>query len=311
MRRVMIDVLIALTPAVATGIYVFGWHGAMQMGICVVSCLFFEALFQKLRGRPQTVGDLSAVVTGLILGMSIPWAAPWYVGVVGSAVAIIIAKMLFGGLGSNIFNPAMAGRAFLQACFAGQMTRYLLPGGVSPPHAVEIVSQATGIVSQATPLTAGKFEQVAFPLKDLALGCINGSVGETGAIACLIGGLYLILRHSASWRIPLGMLAAAAVVAGINQALTDTVLTVGHHLLAGGLMFGAFFIATDPATTPLSKRGRWAFGIGTGLLVMLIRLFANIPEGVMYAVLVMNMTVPLIDRWTVPRPVGGPVPKKE
>ncbi|MDY7009870.1 MAG: RnfABCDGE type electron transport complex subunit D [Planctomycetota bacterium] len=302
MRRVMIDVLIALVPAAATGIYVFGWRAGMQMGVCVVSCMFFEALFQKLRKRPQTVGDLSAAVTGLILALSIPWTAPWYVGFIGSAVAILIAKMLFGGLGSNIFNPAMAGRAFLQACFAGQMTTYLLPGDVGPARAVEIVSQAT-------PLAAGKFEQVAFSLQDLALGCVNGSVGETGAIACLIGGMYLILRRSASWRIPLSMLAAAAVVAGINQVLTDTVLTVGHHLLAGGLMFGAFFIATDPATSPLSRRGRWIFGAGTGVLVMLIRLFANVPEGVMYAVLVMNMTVPLIDRWTVPRPVGGRVKK--
>ena len=303
-RRVMIDVLIALIPAAATGIYVFGWRAGMQMGVCVVGCVFFEALFQFLRKRPQTVGDVSAAVTGLILALSIPWTAPWYVGVVGSAVAILIAKMIFGGLGSNIFNPAMTGRAFLQACFASQMTTYLLPGKIGPLRAVEIISQAT-------PLAAGKFEHVAFSLKDLALGCINGSVGETGAIACLIGGMYLIFRRSAAWQIPLGMLAAAAVVAGINQALTDTVLTVGHHLLGGGLMFGAFFIATDPATSPLSKRGRWIFGIGAGVLVMLIRLFANVPEGVMYAVLVMNITVPLIDRWAVPRPVGGPTPKKK
>lgn len=302
MRRVMIDVLVALVPAAATGVYVFGWRAGMQMGVCVVSCMFFEALFQKLRKRPQTIGDLSAAVTGLILGLSIPWTAPWYVGFIGSAAAILIAKMLFGGLGSNIFNPAMAGRAFVQACFASEMTTYLLPGKIGPPRAVEIISQAT-------PLAAGKFEQVAYNLQDLAIGTVNGSVGETGAIACALGGLYLIFRRSASWRIPLGMLAAAAVVAGINQALTDTVMTVGHHLLAGGLVFGAFFIATDPATSPLSSRGRWIFGVGTGVLVMLIRLFANVPEGVMYAVLVMNMTVPLIDRWTVPKPVGGRVQK--
>ncbi len=316
MRRVMIDVLIALIPAAATGIYVFGWRAGMQMGVCVVSCMFFEALFQFLRKRPHTVGDLSAAVTGLILGLSIPWTAPWYVGFIGSAAAILIAKMLFGGLGSNIFNPAMAGRAFLQAFFASQMTTYLLPGKIGPARAVEIISQAT-------PLAAGTFEHVVFSLKDLALGCVNGSVGETGAIACLIGGLYLILRKSASWRIPLGMLAAAAGVAAIAyfanisgkwvaspQSMFGSVAeATGYHLLGGGLMFGAFFIATDPATSPLSIRGRWIFGIATGVLVMLIRLFANVPEGVMYAVLVMNMTVPLIDRWTVPKPVGGPVKK--
>ena len=303
-RRVMIDVLIALAPVVAMAAYVFRWRAGLQIGVCVASCVFFEWLFQRLRGRRQTIGDCSAAVTGLILALSIPWTAPWYVGFVGSGVAIIIGKLLFGGLGSNIFNPAMAGRAFLQACFAGQMTTYTLDGQL-PPGAADAVTKAT-------PLAAGKFEHVAAPLKDLAIGTVNGSVGETSAVACVLGGLYLILRRSAAWQIPAGMLLAAAAVAGIHQAFRpDAALTVAHHLLGGAMLFGAFFIVTDPATSPLSTRGRWVFGAGVGALVMLIRLFANVPEGVMYAVLVMNMTVPLIDRWTVPRPVGGPTPQPE
>jgi len=300
-RAVMVDVLIALAPVFAVGCYVFRWRAAMQVGICAASCVVFEALWQALRRRRQTTGDFSAAVTGVILGLSIPWTAPWYVGVLGSAVAILIVKMLFGGLGANIFNPAMGGRAFLQACFAGKMTTYTL-AGQAPPGAADAITRAT-------PLAAGKFDQIAYALKDLAVGTVNGSVGETSAIACIVGGAYLLVRRSASWRLPAGMLIAAAVVAGIHQlADPDAALDVGRHLLAGAMLFGAFFIVTDPATSPLSKRGRWIYGAGVGVLVMLIRLFANVPEGVMYDVLVMNMTVPLIDRWTVPRPVGGPVP---
>jgi len=301
-RAVMADVLIGLAPVFVAGCWVFRWRAAMQVGICVASCVAFEAIWQRLRGRRQTVGDLSAAVTGAILGLSIPWTAPWYVGVVGSGVAIVIAKMLFGGLGSNIFNPAMAGRAFLQACFAGQMTTYVFKGaagGGLPPGVADAVTQAT-------PLAGGKFEQIAYGLKELAIGTVNGSVGETSAVACVIGGLYLIVRRAADWRAPTAMLLAAAAVAAVGQwADADAVLTVGHHVLSGALLFGAAYIVTDPATSPISRRGRWIYGAGVGLLVMMIRLFANVPEGVMFAVLVMNMTVPLIDRWTVPRPVGG------
>ena len=311
-RSVMADVLIALAPAFVIGCYVFRWYAVQQVGLCVVSCVVFEALWQKLRGRAQTIGDLSAAVTGVILGMSIPWTAPWYVAVVGSGAAILIAKMLFGGLGSNIFNPAMARRAFLQACFAGQMTTYFMKGA---EKALPVLADT---VSSPTPMAAGKFlepekfEALGITLRDLAIGTVNGSVGETSAIACIIGGLYLVIRRTAGWRIPLAMPVGAAVVAGLSQRFDPSArLNVGHHLLGGGMLFGAAFIVTDPATSPLSKRGRWIYGAGVGVLVMLIRLFASVPEGVMYSVLVMNTTVPLIDRWTVPRPVGGRGPKPE
>jgi electron transport complex protein RnfD len=313
-RSVMIDVLIALIPVVVVGLYVFRWRALALIATCTCSCVLYEWLWQALRRRPQTIGDCSALVTGLILALSIPWTVPWYVPVIGSGVAIIVAKMFFGGLGTNIFNPAMAGRAFLQACFAGQMVNYLLDGQ-GPPGAVQAATrlggEAVAVVTTATPLAAAK-SGIVFSLRDLAVGTVNGSVGETSAVACVLGGLYLICRRAANWRIPLAMLATAAVVAEINQLVRpDAPFTAAHHLLAGAMLFGAFFIATDPATSPLSRRGLWIFGAGVGLLVMLIRLFAKAPEGVMYAVLVMNMAVPLIDRWTVPRPVGGPVPRPE
>ena len=327
-RGVMLDVIIALIPATATGIYVFGWRGAMQVGICVSSCVLFEWLYQAIRRKPQTIGDLSAIVTGLILALSIPWTAPWYVAVVASGAAIILAKMIFGGLGANIFNPAMAGRAFVQACFSGEMTSYLLDGKIPPPHAPflkEVTDAGIRIISKATPLAAAKFEHATYAVKDLAVGTVNGSVGETGAIACLIGGIYLLLRRTASWRIPVGVLLTAAVVVVLTyfgnvsgkwvmppQKLFSSVWdALGFHLFAGALMFGAFFIATDPATSPITPKGQWIFAFGVGLLIMLIRLFANVPEGVMYSVLVMNTTVPLIDRWTIRRPLGGPVVAKK
>ncbi|MHC4717575.1 MAG: RnfABCDGE type electron transport complex subunit D [Planctomycetota bacterium] len=304
-RAVMIDVVIALIPPMAMGVYVFGWRAGMLIGVCVASCVFFEALWQALRGRRQTVTDFSAVVTGIILALSIPWTLPWYGAVVGSGVAILITKMCFGGLGSNIFNPAMGGRAFLQACFAGQMTTYVLKtaDGVTqlPAHAVQVVDAATG----ATPLAVK-----ATSALDLLWGTVNGSIGETSAIACIIGGLYLICRRNASWRIPLAMLATATIVAEINYSIRpETALPVQNQLLSGSLLFGAAFIVTDPATSPITRPGRWIYGAGVGLLVMLIRLFAAVPEGVMYAVLVMNSTVPRIDRYTIPRPVGGPTPE--
>ena len=317
-RAVMTDVVIALVPAMAMGVYVFGWRAAMLIGTCVVSCVFFEALWQQLRRRRQTIGDFSAVVTGIILALSIPWTLPWYGAVIGSGVAILITKMCFGGLGSNIFNPAMGGRAFLQACFAGPMTSYVLKTaeGIEklPPHAVDAVRKIVdgGFIdatTTATPLVAAG-KGMLFSWQNLALGTVNGSIGETSAIACIAGGLYLIARRASSWRIPLAMLAAAAVVGELNYLLRpETALPIQNQLLSGSLLFGAAFIVTDPATSPLSGRGRWIYGAGVGVLVMLIRLFAAVPEGVMYAVLVMNITVPMIDRYTIPRPVGGPTPQ--
>ncbi len=297
-RRMMRDVLIGLAPVVGMSLVVFRWYAVVQIGICVSSCLIAEVLFDAWRGRHSSLSDLSTAVTGAILGLSLPWSAPWYVGVVASFVAVGLGKAVFGGLGQNIFNPAMVGRAFVMISFASVMgaAAYVRPGA-SP-----------SVLTQATPLTAAKQAAgVDLPgLWPMFLGHTNGSLGETSVLACLIGGLYLCWRRAASWETPLGVLTGALVVAGAaNLVQPHTPLTVLHHLVGGSLVFGAFFIATDPVTSPLTLRGKLIYGFGIGALVIVIRLFSNYPEGVVFAVLLMNATVPLINRWMIPRPLGA------
>jgi electron transport complex protein RnfD len=295
-RGMMRDVLIALGPVVFAAIYFFRWPAVKQLLICVITCLAAEAIFSRMRSRPLSLSDLSAAVTGIILGLSLPATAPWFVGCIGAVVAVGIGKMVFGGLGMNIFNPAMVGRAFVMIAFAGNLAA---SGYVDPAGAVDIISQAT-------PLTAYKQTGAATPMSFLFWGLTNGSLGETSALACLLGGLYLCLRRVASWQIPAGVLTSTVIIGGIvNLADPGSQWTVLHHLLGGALLFGAFFIATDPVTSPLTPKGKWIFGIGIGALVMLLRLFSGYPEGFMFAVLLMNAVTPLINRWTIPRPFGG------
>jgi len=302
-RRMMLDVLLGLVPVVGMALVVFRWYAVLQIGICVASCLVAESLFASWRGRRAPLADLSAAVTGVILGLSLPWSAPWYVGVVASFVAIGLGKAVFGGLGQNVFNPAMVGRAFVMISFASVMgaTSYVRSDAVFE------------VLTQATPLTAAK-EAVGSELPGLwlmFLGNTNGSLGETSVLACLLGGLYLCWRRAASWEVPLSVLLGAAATAGLANLLNpNATLTVLHHLLGGALVFGAFFIATDPVTSPLTLRGKVVFGVGVGVLVVVIRLLSNYPEGVVFAVLLMNAMVPLINRWMVPRPFGGPLPAR-
>lgn len=295
--RLMLDVLLALVPVLAMALYVFGWPAAQQVSLAVAGCLAAEAAFTRCRGRTAPLGDLSAAVTGVILGLSLPWSAPWYVPVIGAAVAIGIGKVVFGGLGQNLFNPAMVGRAFVMSAFPAAMgaAAYVRAGG------------AVDAITQATPLSAAREASAKLPeLWPLFVGTVNGSLGEVSAVACLVGGLYLCLRRTASWEIPVSLLAAAAatvaVLNGIHPGLTPS---PAYHLFSGALMFGAFFIATDPVTSPLASRGKAVFGALIGVLVILIRVLGGYPEGVMFAVLFANGLVPLINRWTVPVPVGG------
>ena len=295
-RGMMLDVLIALIPVVAAAFLVFGWLAAKQLLICVAASLAAEALFTRLREGPFSLMDLSAVVTGLILGLSLPATAPWYVGFIGAVVAIGVGKLVFGGLGMNIFNPAMVGRAFVMIAFAGSLAAsgYVLPNG------------GVDALSQATPLTAFKQSGVVVPLSSLFLGNVNGSLGETSALACLLGGIYLCVRRAASWEIPAGILLSVLFIAGlVNIFNLGDAWTVLHQLASGALLFGAFYIATDPVTSPLTSRGRWIYGVGIGAIIMLLRYFSGYPEGVMFAVLLMNAVTPLINRWNIPRPFGG------
>lgn len=294
-QRIMLDVVIGLLPVVLMALYVFRLYAVKQLVICVISCLAAEALFARMRGRAMPLKDLSALVTGIILALSLPGPAPWYIGFIASFVAIGIGKAIFGGVGMNIFNPAMVGRAFVMIAFASALAA----------SGYQDAGSSVDAVTQATPLDTFKQTGVVAPLAGLFFGLTNGSLGETSALACLIGGLYLCIRRSASWEIPAGVIAAALVLGGIANLLDmDSGWTVWHHLLGGSLLFGAFFIATDPVSSPLAPKGKFIFGIGVGAFIMLLRIFSGYPEGVMFAVLLMNCLTPLINRWTIPRPLG-------
>jgi electron transport complex protein RnfD len=298
-RQMMRDVLISLSPVMVAAVLIFGWYAVVQVGLCVLSCLAAEALFNTMRQRPVTLNDFSAVITGVILALSLPWSTPWFVTLSASFVAIGLGKVVYGGLGFNLFNPAMVGRAFVMLSFS----RYL----GAPAY---VGKYATGVMTQATPLTALR-QLAADPgdvkLIDLFLGTVNGSLGETSALALLVGGIYLCAKRSASWEIPGGTLLAAAVF-GILANLLDLSPIPGlQHLLSGSLLFGAFFIATDPVTSPMSRIGKFYFGFGVGAIIVLLRVFSSYPDGAMFAVLLMNALTPLINRWTVPTPEGGRV----
>jgi Na+-translocating ferredoxin:NAD+ oxidoreductase subunit D len=303
-RRMMLDVIIGLVPVLAVSLWVFELYALKQIILCVGGCMAAEMIFTWMRGRKATLGDLSAVVTGLILAFSMPGTAPWYIGIIGAFTAIGLGKIVFGGLGYNIFNPAMVGRAFAMIAFTAMMgaTAYVAPGVAS-----------ADAISQATPMTAAwQGGQVSDGLLwRLFLGTTNGSLGETSALACLVGGMYLCIRRTASWEIPAGAIVGLLTWAGIANLLNPGAdWTVLHHLFGGAFLLGSFFIITDPVSSPLTPKGKWIFGAIFGVLVMFLRTFSAYPEGVMFSVLLVNGVAPLINRWTVPRPLGGPVPQK-
>lgn len=295
-RSMMADVLVALIPVLLVSVYIFHWLALIQLAICIASCLVAETLFQMMRGRKATLGDFSATVTGIILAMSLPATAPWYVGVIASLVAIGIGKAVFGGIGMNIFNPAMVGRAFVMIAFAGSLAASGYEDAISKVDAI----------TQATPMDAFKQVGTVTGLSDLFWGTTNGSLGETSALAALLGGIYLCIRKTAAWQIPAGVIGATIFLGAIGQIIDpDSGWTLWHHLCGGSLLFGAFFIATDPVSSPLTPKGRFIFGLGVGGLIMLLRFFSGYPEGTMFAVLLMNAVTPLINRWTIPTPFGG------
>ncbi|MBM7623070.1 RnfABCDGE type electron transport complex subunit D [Sporohalobacter salinus] len=282
--KIMYGVVLALLPATIVGVKTFGLHALWVILTCCVTALISEAVIQKMRGVKVTIQDGSALVTGLLLALSLPPGLPLWMAVVGTLVAIILGKQIFGGLGYNYFNPALLGRAFLLASFPVMMTTWQKPF---------VDAQA-----QATPLNLMKMQDKATPYYDLFMGTIGGSIGEVSALAVLIGGLYLLYKGYIDWRIPLSYLGTIAIFMTILGE--DPVF----HLLAGSVMIGAFFYATDMVTTPITKKGRWIFGVGAGILLVLIRIFGGYPEGVLYSILLMNMCVPIIDRYTVPTVFG-------
>ena len=299
-QSIMRDVIIALVPATAAGIYYFGMNALVLVIAAIVSAVAFEALCQKVMKKPVTVSDLSAVVTGLLLAMNLPAAAPVWVAIVGSAFAIIFGKQLFGGLGQNFINPALAGRAFLLASYPTEMTTWSVPNGL------EVADAAT----YATPLAQLKAGALDANLVDLMLGKCGGTIGETCAIALIIGGVYLLYKHVISWKIPVIYIATVAILFAVVGR--QGVRLPLQEIMAGGVMLGGIFMATDYASSPVTPKGQIIFAVGAGLITYLIRTFGGYPEGVSYSILIMNCCVPLIERFTEPTIFGAlPKTKKE
>ncbi len=314
-QRAMLDVLIGLIPLlVAAGIY-FRLRGLLLIGVCVVWCAAAEWVSNVIRRKPGSLWDLSAVVTGVILGLSLPPALPFWTAAIGSVIAVGVGKMAFGGLGANVFNPAMVGRAFLTVSFGMLMTTWTVPATMDPNLPQVGPDNLVDARTQATPLGWSKIAIKDENGADIynerqflstVTGNIPGSLGETSAIAALLGGAYLLIRRTIDLHIPVAVLLSAFVFAGIAYLVnSDAYVQPFYHLASGALLFGAFFIATDPVTAPLTRRGMWLFGLGVGTLTLLIRIVGKYPEGFMFAVLVMNGLTPLIDRLFRRVPVGG------
>lgn len=295
--RIMWVVSLALLPALATSVYIFGPAILAPVAGAILGAVGTEWVINRLRKRPGTIPDGSAFLTGLLLGMIVPPGFSPVHAALGGVVAIGLGKAVFGGLGCNIFNPALVGRAFLQASFAGAMTNW--------STAVARVDA----ISQATPLGLWKFgDPSQFPAdyatQKLLLGNIGGCIGETSAAAIILGGIVLVATRVASWHIIVSMLAGGAIFGGVLHAAG-----VGppplFHLLSGGFLFAAVFMATDYVSSPFTPRGQWIFGMGIAFLTIMIRLFGGLPEGVMFSILLMNAAVPLINRWTRPTIYGA------
>lgn len=281
-QRLMLKVIVALAPCVAAAIYFFGWRALVIDVIAVVSCVFFEFLAQKIAKRPITTNDLSAVVTGIILAMNMPATATWWMVVIGSAVAILLVKQLFGGIGCNFLNPALAARAVLLTSWPSRMTNFTLPTGF-----------AGDAVSLATPLAGYEAKTI-----QLLLGNVPGSIGEVCKIAILIGGAYLLIAKVIKWYVPVSFIGTFMIFSWIFGQNPITAV------LSGGILFGAVFMATDYVTNPMTAVGKLIFGFGCGLIVAILRNFTPMAEGVTYAILIMNVVTPLIDKYIKPKVYG-------
>ena len=282
-RSIMLDVIIAMLPAFVASVIIFGYRAAVVVSVCVISCVLFEYLFQKLCRRDVTVGDLSAIVTGILLGFNLPASIPLWQAMFGSLVAIVAVKQLFGGIGKNFANPAICARIVMLISFAGTMTNF---------------STVADTTSSATPLTQMGTDAMPSML-ELFLGNHGGSIGETCALALLIGFAYLLVRRVITWHttvVFVGTVALFTLLLGENPI---------EHVLSGGLLLGAIFMATDYSTTPSTKWGKVIFGFGCGIITVLVRVFGGYPEGVSFAILFMNILTPYISQWTRRKPFGG------
>ena len=277
-RRIMLDVLIALLPAAVAGVVIFGLTSLIVIASCVVGCVGFEALFYAIRKKPIPVGDLSAAVTGLLLALNLPANTPWWQCLIGALFAMVVVKGLFGGLGANPVNPAITARVFMLVAF----TTLAKPAF---PTIVDTVSSATPLASE-TPTS----------LTDLLLGLHGGAIGETCAVALLLGGIYLLCRRVITWHIPVAFIGTVLIASFFMEGMDFTAALAA--VLSGGLLIGAIFMATDYVTSPATPWGKIIFGLGAGLITFLIRYFGVYPEGVSFAILFMNIITPYISSWT-------------
>jgi electron transport complex protein RnfD len=298
-ERIMLDVVIAMIPMLIASCFFFGWNAVRLVSACVLACMSSEYLCRKAMGRDMGITDFSAVVTGMLLAFNLPPYLPTWMAVVGSVFAIVVAKQLFGGLGYNPFNPALAARAALLASRSGDMMTW---SGIPYPSP-DAVTHAT---TAATPLGQAVEGTASMDTVNYFLGNMNGCIGEVSALAILLGGLYLLYRRVISWHIPVSYLATVAAFAAIlNLVDADNNMPALFHLLVGGVMLGAVFMATDMVTSPVTRKGMLIFGVGCGILTMVFRKWSPMPEGVSFAILLMNSVVPLINRATRPRVFGA------
>lgn len=294
-QTIMLDVIIAMLPTAIAGVVYFGANSLMLLAVSIASAVLAEFLFQKITKRPVRFYDFSAIVTGLLLGLNLPPTAPWWLAMIGSAIAIILVKELFGGIGDNFMNPALAARAVLLASWGARMSAYILPCSFSGADAV----------STATPLSTSA-AVAGDTYFDAFFGNMGGTIGEVCKVAILLGLVYLLIRKTISWRIPVIMLLTTAIVCwalGTEGQFTfdgDPLMAI----LTGGVMFGAVFMAPDYTTSPMTAKGQIVYAIGCGLIVAIIRTYGSYPEGVTYAILLMNIVTPLIDKYMRPRVYG-------
>lgn len=310
--KIMLDVVIALIPALIASVFIFGLRSLIVTAVCIASCVLFEFLFQKLCKKPVTVSDLSAVVTGMLLAFNLPVSIPLWQAVIGSAVAIIVVKQLFGGIGMNFANPAITARIVMLVAFGSTMSHWIAPSGIK----ITDIGGLADLTASATPMANITNRTGAIPpISEMMLGNIGGCIGETCAVALVIGGIYLMVKKVITPHIPLVFIATVFVLSLIltpDVVSRELVITGIKNLdyaifevFSGGLILGAFFMATDYVTSPVTGWGKVIFGIGCGFITFMIRRFGSLPEGVSYAILFMNILTPYINKWTATKPFGG------
>ena len=303
----MKDVIIALIPASILGIYNFGLKALLVMLTCIATCLLTEYLYEKLMKLPITTYDLSAVVTGLLLALNMPHTAPLWMSVIGSVFAILVVKMLFGGIGQNFMNPALGARVFLVISFGGLMTDFTIPNlSIANPGVVDYLAKgslAVDGITGPTPLTAMKAGESVDILR-MFFGNTGGTIGETSAIALIIGGIYLIAKKVISWRIPTLYLGSLLIFIIIFGGKGFDLNFLAAHLFGGGLLIGAIFMATDYTTSPITAQGEIIYAIMLGIMTGIFRIYGSTPEGVSYVIIFCNLFVPLIDQYVIPKSFG-------